>query len=127
MANDFSRETVFLLLLALAGEIIGNVYGFYRIFPAFDLVTHFVGGALVSSIAIKFLYNKLQRHSFFVNVVFTMGIGAFWEIIEFTADLLFHLGMQGSLNDTMVDLVMVASAAIIINFIYYSKKQEPWI
>ncbi|MBI4044184.1 MAG: DUF2238 domain-containing protein [Candidatus Diapherotrites archaeon] len=127
MGQVFSRETVFLLLLALAGEIIGNVYGFYRLFPAFDIVTHFIGGALVSSIAVKFLYNKLHRHSYFVNVVFTLGIGAFWEITEFTADLLFGLGMQGSLNDTMVDLVMVGLAAIIVNSIYSSKKQEPWV
>lgn len=127
MARDFSRETVFLLLLALTGEIIGNFYGFYKMFPAFDIVTHFVGGALVSSIAIKFLYNKLGTHSYFVNVVFTMGVGVLWEIIEFIADLLFNFGLQGSLNDTMVDMIMVTAAAIIINFTYYSKKQEPWI
>ncbi len=122
MAQTFSKETIFLLVFALLGEIYGNVFGWYAIFPAFDIVTHFVGGALVASLAIKFLFKHLKHFSYFVNVVFTMGVGAFWEIIEFTADLLFHVGMQNGLNDTMVDMVMVTFAAIIINFIYYAKK-----
>lgn len=121
MEQVFSREVVFLLALSVAGEVLGNVWGFYRAFPAYDIVTHFVGGALVSSIAIKFLYRHLKHHSYVTNIVFTLGIGALWEILEFSLDLVFGLGMQPSLADTMVDLVMVTGAAIVVNFIYYYK------
>lgn len=127
MASSFSRETVFLLILSLLGEVIGNVFGLYKAIPAYDIVTHFIGGALVSSLIIKYFYEKLGRQSFFINVFFTMGVGALWEIFEFFADLLFMKGMQNGLNDTMVDLIMVTSAAIIINLIYANRYREPWV
>ena len=42
-------------------------------------------------------------------------------MVEFFLDLLFGLGMQNGLNDTMVDMIMVMSAAIIVNFIEHWK------
>ncbi len=117
----FSVEIVFLLVLFILFEFAGNAFGFYNLFPAYDIVTHFLGGALVSSVAIKFLYEYLKKYSYPVNIVFTTGIGAMWEMIEFLLDLLFGFGMQNGLNDTMVDLIMVMSAAIVVNFIEYWK------
>lgn len=127
MQKVFSPETVFLLVLSITGEVVGNLFNFYRVFPAFDIATHFVGGALVSTIAIKYLYSKLQSHAYAINIVFTMGIGALWELIEFGIDLLLKTRMQNSLNDTMVDLAMVTLAAIIVNAIYSGKRKEKWV
>ncbi len=123
MAKFFSKELVFLLIIAFSLEIIGNALGFYMVFEGYDIVTHFIGGALVSAFGIKILLPFLKQQAYFVNVVFTVGVGGFWEVTEFTLDLLFNLGLQSSLFDTMIDLVMVILAAIIINLIYFYKNR----
>ena len=113
----FSVEIVFLLALFIVFEFSGNFFRLYDLFEAYDIVTHFLGGALVASVSIKFLFQYLKNYSYALNVVFTTGIGAVWEMVEFFLDLLFGFGLQNGLNDTMVDLMMVMSAAIIVNFI----------
>lgn len=117
----FSIEIVFLLALFIVFEFSGNFFGLYDLFPAYDIVTHFLGGALVASVSIKFLFQFLKNYSYAVNVVFTTGIGAVWEMAEFFLDLFFGFGLQNGLNDTMTDMMMVFSAAIIVNFIESQK------
>lgn len=124
MEKLFSPQIIFLILLVVIGEVLGNVFGLYRSLAAFDIVTHFVGGALACHLAIKYLKQKFGKTTFTASVLITMGIGALWEIIEFFADLLFGLKMQGSLNDTMVDLIMVSSAAIIVNLLNYLTQKK---
>lgn len=46
-----------------------------------------------------------------VILLFTLGIGALWEIVEYATDLMFHQGAQGSpllspLDDTMWNLIL---------------------
>ena len=123
MGKLVSTETIFLFVLFVLGEFFGNVFNLYRTLVAWDIVTHFVGGALVSSIVISFLHEYLKKYYYAVNVAITLGVGTAREIIEFLADKMFGLGLQPSLNDTMVDLIMVFSAAVIINLIFWYRKR----
>lgn len=114
----FGRETYFLLIVFIVGEIAGLTLGLYNPIHEFDLLMHFIGGMLVSSITIYFLLNHFKRFSFLANVLMTIGIGALWEIVEFLLDQLLGLSTQAGLFDTMTDLIIVLIAALIINGAY---------
>ncbi|HLC79513.1 MAG TPA: DUF2238 domain-containing protein [archaeon] len=115
----FSRESLFLLVVFVAGEIMGNLLGFHTTLPQYDVFMHFVGGALVSSVIINLLLERLEQYSYITNVFVTLGIGALFEIFEFCADVFFKTTTQPGLEDTMIDLIIVLAAAIIINTIYW--------
>lgn len=124
MQNTFSKERLFLLIIAVLLEILGNFLGFYNILAGYDLATHFIGGALVTTFAIEYFLANLKKHSYLINIVFTAGIGGLWEITEFLADTLFGWSLQRGLQDTIIDMIMVVSAAIIINFLYYMRRRN---
>ena len=121
MANFFSRETLFLLVIFVSGELMGNILGFHKTLMEYDTFMHFVGGALVASLLATYLMEKLKGFSYAVNVFFTLGIGALWEVFEFMSDKFVGFTLQPSLEDTMVDLVVVFSAAVVVNLIYWRK------
>ena len=53
--------------------------------------------------------------------MFTMGMGAIWEIFEFVVDQTLNLNMQKSgLIDTMWDLIIDAGGAIVISLMGWS-------
>ena len=126
----FSRvvSIVFYLYMFLAA-FLGNVLQFYVRLPEWDMFIHFLMGATLSVLSIYILnytiYKKdKSRHNLFFTflfmLMFAMGIGALWELYEFTGDLLFNIGAQRYLDvatgtpfvgqvalyDTMLDLFM---------------------
>ncbi|MEK6957890.1 MAG: hypothetical protein AABW99_02860 [archaeon] len=119
MKEFFSRETLFLLTIFIIGELMGVFLHFYDTLVEFDSVMHFIGGALVSSLLVSFLLAYLKKFYFAANVLITLGIGALWEIIEYFSDTLFGTVSQGSLGDTMLDLIVVLLASATINVIYW--------
>ena len=87
---------------------------FYFKFPSGDIFMHFIGGA-----AISFTYflslNYLQKQNYFkmnkfIRMIFVLALvsltAVFWEFFEFSAEYLTGFNLQGSLNDTMVDLFL---------------------
>lgn len=117
--RGISRETAFLLVAFILGELAGQLLGFHEIVPEYDAIMHFVGGALVSSVIINFLVERLHQYSYITNVFATLGVGALWEIAEFAADAILGTALQPGLGDTMLDLIVVLSASVIINTIYW--------
>ena len=116
-----SRETKFLLAIFIAGEIMGNILGFHTSLREYDTFMHFVGGALVASLIAAFLIERLKQFSYAINVFVTLGAGAAWEIFEFSIDRFLGFHTQSGLEDTMIDLIIVFSAAIAVNIIYWAK------
>lgn len=119
MRLSFSRETLFLILVFAAGEFMGNFFGFHKTLAGYDIVMHFVGGALVSSLIINLLVERLGSYSYITNVFVTLGVGGAWEIIEFLSDTFLGTLTQPSLFDTMKDMIVVLCAAVITNLIYW--------
>lgn len=130
----FSRVTssvyyVFMFISAF----LGSVLEFYNKFPAWDMIIHFLMGAVLAVLSIYILnytvYKKdKSRHNLFFTflfmLLFSLGISALWEIWEFCGDLLFNIGAQRyiengityigqkALMDTMLDLCMDLLGAI---------------
>ena len=111
----FSRVTtiIFYIYMFLAA-FLGIVLRFYDTVPVWDMVIHFLMGIVLSVFAIYILnytiYKKdKSRHNLFFTflfmIMFAMGIGALWEIWEFSGDVLFGLYSQRFLDQNMVPLV----------------------
>ncbi|MCA1733512.1 MAG: hypothetical protein LC732_07910, partial [Acidobacteria bacterium] len=102
----------------------GNVRGFYERFWWWDLVLHAASGFLLGIFGFLLVWVLNQKEDVELHMnpgfialfafMFSVGLGAVWEIFEFLMDVAFRLGMQNGLVDTMGDLIVdVVGAAII--------------
>jgi phosphoglycerol transferase MdoB-like AlkP superfamily enzyme len=103
---------------AVGDMTLGRMAGLYGT-VWFDKLLHFGNSLLIGVLAFLIVYalrftGRLQTSSLTNGVVIlllALGVGAFWEITEYLADLVFHEGSQGSpamapLDDTMWDLIL---------------------
>lgn len=123
--NDIPLEIEFFLFIIILFQfVIGEAGGFYRKIAYYDKITHFVFPFVVSVIGFTIAYSlyttKKLNLSVKTMVLFiiltTIGIGALWEIAEYSSDkfLLPHFHnlhrFQGpdpadAYFDTMTDLI----------------------
>jgi hypothetical protein len=121
----FPVEIEILLSLLLVGHLtLGLWLDFYNAFSHYDKMLHYGSSILVSFIGFLIAYalyftGRLQASPVAVVIVIllmTLGIGAFWEILEYGSDQLIYQRLlsvqqqQGSptldaLDDTMIDLI----------------------
>lgn len=122
-------ETIAILFIYLS-LFLGGVQEFYIRYWWWDLVLHTGAGFLVGVVGFLLVYvlNKNQHVDmhltpFFISLfafMFAMGIGALWEIYEFTIDNVFGRNMQKSgLVDTMWDLIVDCIGALVISILGY--------
>ena len=117
----------FLIALALWIHTAGYIQGYYTIFyPYYDKVAHLVSGttvALLGFLGVIFLnkYWKMTLTTPFIigfTIIFSVALGAFWEMYEFFIDSVFGGSlagpMQNSLDDTMWDMIFVLGGSIIV-------------
>ncbi|HDR73184.1 MAG TPA: hypothetical protein ENN85_04655 [Methanoculleus sp.] len=113
----------FLVALSLYLHVAGHVAGFYDTYsPLYDKLAHLISAITVAVLGfvVVFLLEQFseQRCTRFMIVFFvimsTMGLGAIWEIYEFTLDTLFGLNLQHGLEDTMWDLIFNLFGALIV-------------
>ncbi len=119
-------ELNFLIVLSLYLPVSGNVLGWYHLFyPFYDKIAHLVSsitlavlGFVAAVIMDRYTEIKMNRPLivFFV-IIFTMALGAFWEITEFLSDNLFGTQLQVCLGDTMYDLIFDFVGGIIIGLL----------
>lgn len=136
-----------LFIIVLLQYVIGEAKNFYRDVPYFDKFVHFTIPLLIAVLNYSLFYTmhavgKLKTSIFnvFLLVIFlTLGVGALWEIIEYSADTFlvgpFKIGhrFQGSIAetpfyDTMNDLVAdffggILGAAFSVFFLLKDKKR----
>ncbi len=110
---------------------LGEVHGYYTRFWWWDLLLHTTSGFLLGIVGFLLVYVLNEVEEIDVHMkpgfvalfafLFALGIGALWEIFEFTMDALFSMNMQKSmlgddsgLTDTMFDLMVDALGALII-------------
>lgn len=114
----------FLFVMVFFQFIVGEVQGLYGSVPYYDNITHFFFPFLISVMGFTIAYAlyftgklkvKTSTMIIFVIVV-TLGIGAFWEILEYYADQILVGRIPGwhraqghdaasGFEDTMSDLV----------------------
>jgi hypothetical protein len=122
-------EVNFLIAFAIFLHVAGYSQHLYLLlYPYYDKFAHFVSSITVAVLAFvsillinRFSCTKLHRWQiFFYIVIFTMAIGAFWEIYEYLMDT--FLGayltkpLQQGLDDTMIDLILDLLGGVVIGF-----------
>ncbi|MBQ4067471.1 MAG: hypothetical protein IJD22_07505 [Clostridia bacterium] len=105
-----------IILFIFSSEILGEVFGFYMMFPLWDSLLHGVMGFIASAMGFA-LPHILCRDSYestrlsplcsaVVAFCFSMTVGTLWELFEFCSDSLLHLDMQ---KDTVIDRISSVS------------------
>ena len=125
LAFPFEVELV-VLWLAAAHLSLGRLLNLYDRVPWFDKVLHFSDSLLIGFVAFLTVYiahyiRNEKPHPWIDGIAIflaTLGLGAFWEIIEFAEDQLLGTRTQGSPNmsaivDTMWDLIIDGAGGVI--------------
>lgn len=138
---DYPNFLIFLYLIFLYGAVfLGEIRYFYYKIPFWDDILHSMSScmfAIISFSIINFLNKKdiVHLNPFFVSLFafcFAFSIGAIWEIMEFTIDELMGLNSQKwatedgialigheAITDTMMDLIVDASGALLVSVIAF--------
>lgn len=111
-----------------ASLFLGEVHGYYVRFWWWDSLLHMGSGLLLGVLGFLLVHVLNEHESIEMHMrpgfvalfafVFALGLGALWEIFEFTVDQLFGMTMQKSgLVDTMSDLIVDALSALAISLV----------
>lgn len=120
-------EVNFLIAFSVFLHVMGySQYLYVLLYPYYDKFAHFISSITVAVLAFvsillinRFSCTKLERWQiFFYIVIFTMAIGAFWEIYEYLMDTFFGpyltKPLQHGLDDTMIDLIIDLVGGIVV-------------
>ncbi|MGL5084375.1 MAG: hypothetical protein ACRC68_01410, partial [Clostridium sp.] len=107
---------------------LANVWDFYGI-PNYDKYLHLGSGILIALIGyVYFLHLCGGEHIPQINplapvifsIIFSIAAAGIWEIWEFSTDMIFGLSAQnGSLLDTMIDIICGTVMGIVTNIPFY--------
>lgn len=131
-----STLQVVITLFIFAAQFLGELHNFYYKFSWWDNMLHCISGSVLGIIGFMFVYflnkthiKKTKLSPIFIALFafcFSISIGVFWEIFEFTGDRLLGLNMQkfrlpeqDGLVDTMTDLIVDSIGALIVALIGY--------
>ena len=128
MPPEFDALAIIFICMSL---FMGEVLDFYNRYWWWDVVLHTGSGFLlgIAGFVLVYVLNGNDNIQFdlstgFISLfafMFAMGMGAIWEIIEFTMDSLFGMNMQKSgLVDTMWDLIVDFMGALAVSIMGYS-------
>lgn len=120
---DFPPALRFSILIFIAITMMfANLFGMYGVIPYLDKIEHLGSGVILFYVG-QFVLKKILRRKkvkslpanimIWFSLYFSIAMAGVWEIYEFTVDHLFGLTAQnGSLSDTMLDIICGAIAAI---------------
>ncbi len=115
--------------------VLGEILRFYDTHWYFDKFMHFYGTGIIALLAFLTVFTFHWTHKVrlslpliaYFTVIFSMAVGAFWEIGEFLIDQIFGRNTQYSLENTMWDLIFNffgGSAAAILGVLYTNHKED---
>ncbi len=124
------------IAFVFASLFLGEVRGYYTRFWWWDIALHTTSGFLLGIIGflLVHLLNETEEVEVHMNpgfvaffaFLFAIGIGALWEIFEFSMDSFFGTDMQktmlgdsSGLTDTMMDLIVDTLGALVITILGY--------
>lgn len=103
---------IIILLFIFSAEILGEISGYYQLFPYWDTVLHTLNGFIAAGVGFslidilnrsdKFAINMSPLFVAMVAFCFSMTVGVVWEFFEFGMDQIFLTDMQ---KDTVVPYV----------------------
>lgn len=120
---------VYLLFFFFSAGL-GAIGNFYGTVPYYDKFIHTSMGLLFTWLFILGYerYKKHQKYDFrtfaLSSICFTATLAVFWEICEFTFDLIFDKNVQKSNTDTMMDMIVAIVGCIIVTLIFIWRKKH---
>ncbi len=125
-----------------ASLFLGEIRDFYARFWWWDIFLHTISGFLLGILGFLLVHvmneteriNVIMKPGFvaFFAFMFALGVGALWEIFEFSMDLFFGMNMQkpmfgdlSGLTDTMCDLIVDALGALVISVMGWRYLRNP--
>ncbi|MGM0641589.1 MAG: hypothetical protein ACQESN_09235 [Thermotogota bacterium] len=132
----FEEIRFFSILQITLHSFFGMWLGFYNSYPLFDDILHITGGMWLVSflfplvLGSELIWSRTISKTLLFKIYIYMFsivamIGVFWEIGEFTSDLIFgdyegyRMAQEESLTDTMSDLIENQIGAVLGLFIYW--------
>lgn len=112
-----------MITVAFFIHICGDVLYVYDTILHYDDIAHFVSACVVALVVLIAVYilseywGGLQADKYgtaFVVIITTVAMGVIWEFREWSADALFGMQTQLSLEDTMTDLLVNALGGVFI-------------
>jgi uncharacterized membrane protein YjdF len=124
------------IVFVFASLFLGEVHGYYTRFWWWDIALHTASGFLLGIVGFMLVHvlnetaeiDMKMKPGFvaFFAFLFAVGVGALWEIFEFSMDELFGMDMQkamfddpSGLTDTMWDLIVDTLGALTISILGY--------
>jgi len=117
---------IMLSLFLHTGGIVGGWY--HTLYPFYDKFAHLIGSITIAllgfaSVLIIDRYTKVEltnKSIVFFVIIFTLAVGAIWEIGEFLLDTFAGTNAQyDGLNGTMLDLILDSFGGILAGGIAY--------
>ncbi|MCI9130721.1 hypothetical protein [Thomasclavelia cocleata] len=144
-----------LTVFAFCGFVLGDVFDFYKKIPVWDSILHAFSGIILVYVGFVLIDYFVKRDSINLSmghmyicvsvVLFSLALGAIWEIGEYLVDDIFGTNNQQymkstrgtlygkedepllgheALNDTMKDLMLDLAGASIVGVVEYLKEDR---
>ncbi len=144
-----------LTVFAFCGFVLGDVFDFYKKIPVWDSILHAFSGIILAYVGFVLIDYFVKRDSINLSmghmyicvsvVLFSLALGAIWEIGEYLVDDIFGTNNQQymkstrgtlygkedepllgheALNDTMKDLILDLAGASIVGVVEYLKEDR---
>ncbi|WP_279160588.1 hypothetical protein [Thomasclavelia cocleata] len=144
-----------LTIFAFCGFVLGDVFDFYKKIPIWDSILHAFSGIILAYVGFVLIDYFVKRDSINLSmghmyicvsvVLFSLALGAIWEIGEYLVDDIFGTNNQQymkstrgtlygkedepllgheALNDTMKDLMLDLAGASIVGMAEYLKEDR---
>ena len=130
------------VIFILASLYLGEIQQFYRLIWWWDMALHTTSGFLLGIVGFLLVHIMNETEKIHVQMkpgfvaffafMFSLGVGALWEIFEFTMDSVFGVTMQkpmlgdpSGLTDTMWDLIVDATGALVIAVLGWRYLKNP--
>jgi uncharacterized membrane protein YjdF len=124
------------IAFVFASLFLGEVHGYYTRFWWWDIALHTGSGVLLGIVGFLLVHvlNEIEKIGVYMKpgfvaffaFLFAIGMGALWEIFEFSMDNIFGMNMQkemlgdpSGLTDTMWDLIVDTLGALVISVLGY--------
>jgi hypothetical protein len=105
--------------------VFGLAFDLYDLYPWLDMPTHFLGGMAITyfyRVAIRNSHTLLGLTPYLIQVLLaftaTGTTTVFWEFYENTIDHLFGFNTVRGLEETIIDLLMGVSGALVVSVLY---------
>ena len=119
------REAAWAPLCVVGIYVFGLAFHLFRMFPFIDMPTHFMGGVTITyfyRVAIrnsqKFLGDIPTPIQILLAFTATGTTTVLWEFYENLMDHFFGFQMVRGLEDTLVDLILGLSGALVLSLFY---------